>query len=133
VSVQVPQPLGENGPVRSKITVDQWLSSPEDLLVSDSQVEDVGWVDAIPGHEHGLLACPWEVLNNPAILQAVFGFQSLRKNANEKAVIETSALALQLLAYLLTLDRVPLNSCLDDFAQLDVNGSSILGNLRCER
>lgn len=49
-------------------------------------MEDVGRVDATPGHQHGLLASAWEVLDDPAILQAVLGLESLREDGNEKAI-----------------------------------------------
>ena len=66
--MQVSQSFGENGPVRAEVSSRQFLRSLENFLMRQTYVEYVGWVDAISGHQHSLLASAREVFNYPAIL-----------------------------------------------------------------
>jgi len=125
IVVSVSQSLAQNHSVSIEVGVYQILRSLVDLLVSDLEMEHVGWRDAVSGHGHGLGLRLGEVFDDPPVEQSVFALQSLDEDLDEKGVIDTFTVRLQALSHFLSLDTISFNVLLDDISQLNMDSSCL--------
>jgi len=71
MSLKVSESESKDSPVCGEVFTLLRFGSAVDLFVGDSAVKHVSWRKTRPGHECCLHFGAWEVLNYPAILEAV--------------------------------------------------------------
>ena len=78
--------------IAAYILVLEWCSALVDLFHGDADVDEVGWKQALLGHQDCLLAGLWEVLEDPTTAGTVCHLDTLLNQLHQHQVIKVTTL-----------------------------------------
>jgi hypothetical protein len=113
MSLTAPQSITHNRPITFKIILSPFKRSCIHFFIADSDKKHIRWVQSCLRHHLGLEFCLREVLEDPAVLEAVFLLGTLGKELDHEVVVDASTFGLHEFSEFVALNGVEVDILLD--------------------